>query len=214
MSTKSTFGQRMFRYGGPVFGIVVLYLVVFALPLRRSLNERLAKHHKLEELVRQRAPDHAARTRRLAALEAEQSSLVGELETHKKSGAHLVTQRDDRKHQLFSTTSPAALLARTLELLGRHRLECLDSSILARATKAQGDPLESLKPVADLLGVNPGEESGRRQVRITLTGRFQDLQNAVHEIQRELSGAFIVSLEMEPSEAHTMRQLWILTLSV
>ena len=214
MSIKSTFGQRMLRHGGPVVGIVVLYLVVFALPLRRSLNERQAKLHKLEESVRQRASDHLARTQRMTALEAEQRALVSELETHKKSGAHLVTQRDDRKHQLFSTTSPAAMLARTLELLGRHRLECLDSSILARATKSQSDPLESLKPVADLLGVNPGEESGRRQVRITLTGRFQDLQNAVREIQRELSGAFIVSLEMEASDAHTTRQLWNLTISV
>ena len=213
-SSTQTLRQRLSRLGCPAVAAVVLYAVVFAMPLRRTVTERLSKLDKLQLQVKRSSSEHSSLAQQVEAIAAEEHQLAQELRESTESGAHLVSRRADRRAQVFSPTSPASLLARTLELLDRHGLECLDSSIAERRAKPQGDSLDALKPVADLLGVTPGEESERREVRIKLMGRFQELQHAIRDIHHELEEVFILSLDMEPSEAHRTSHTWYLTLSL
>ncbi|MGN6544324.1 MAG: hypothetical protein ACTHK7_04700, partial [Aureliella sp.] len=189
------------------------YFVVFQMPLERQLAQRLAKQQKLEEVARRRGPEAAQAAERLAALQTEERSLVEQLETSKSVGAKLVMQRADRRAVLFQTRSPASLVSQALEVFGRHGLECLDSSPTAAGAASTGS-LQSLKPVAELLGGASDVSIGRREVRIKLAGRFGDMQAAVRAMHAALPEIFTVSLEMEAADGSTDRRVWILTISV
>lgn len=209
--------QKFSRILAPAVAIVVLYALVLYMPLRRELNERLSKLHKLEEVARHRAATQAPNQKQLAALEAEIRSLDGELNAARAMGAHLVTRRDDRREQVFATQSPASRLAETLRLLDRHGLVCLDSTIAERAAKADDESLKALSPVASLLGATPGQDGGRREVRLTLSGNFARFHRAIEALGRELRGVFILSLEMQPPASPLQPDgdhIWILSISV
>lgn len=213
MNKPSTLRQTVSWFVAPIAVIVITYAVVFQTPLERQLAQRVTKLHKLEEVFERRKAKSAVETERLAELRAAERALTHELENSKQVGAKLVTQRAYRRAELFHTTSPASLVAQTLELLARHELECLDSSPAA-PTASSAASLEALGPIAELLGGTKDQEACRREVRIKLAGRFEDIQASVREIHAALPDIFIVSLEMEVADGHTDRRTWLLTISV
>lgn len=213
MNSPQSLRQKAAVFAAPILVVAIGYALVFQRPLARELSQHLAKQHKLEEVARRSKAEMAESGQRLSALQVEERRLALELEDAKKTGARLVTQRSDRRAELFRTTSPASLVSQALEVLARHELECLDSSPIV-APAASADSLEALKPVADLLGATGDQDSCRRQVRIKLVGRFQDMQAAVRDMQAALPDIFTVSLEMEAADGRTDRRVWILTISV
>ena len=136
MNTPSPLRQKVTLLIAPIAVVAIAYFVVFQMPLERQLAQRLAKQQKLEDVAQRRGAELAQTAERLAALQAEERSLVEELETSKSVGAKLVMQRADRRAELFQTRSPASLVSQALEVLARHGLECLDSSPTAASASS------------------------------------------------------------------------------
>jgi hypothetical protein len=173
------------------------------------------KLHKLETASARRAQAESL-TEKLAKAEAEIRILNEQIHDSKQIGSHLVSRRADLRSEYLQSSSPAFAMAETLALLNQHGLECLHSSPVAEQNNST--PLaESLKPVAVLLGEAANSNAAllnRREMRMTLRGRFQDVQSALREIQAAPLGIFTVSLEMEDSDARTDVRIWILTIAV
>jgi hypothetical protein len=215
MSPRPTIQKKLASVAGPALGIAIAYNFAFHSPLQRSLVAERTKLHKLETASARRAQAESL-TEKLAKAEADIRLLNEQINESKKIGSHLVSQRADLRNEYLQSSSPASVMAETLSLLNQHRLECLNSSPVAEQNNTA--PLtESLKPVAVLLGeaANPNADSlNRREMRITLRGRFQDVQSALREMQAAPLGIFTVSLEMEDSNARTDVRIWILTIAV
>ncbi|MDX1925589.1 MAG: hypothetical protein SFV81_03670 [Pirellulaceae bacterium] len=215
MSPQPTSPKRFASVAGPALGIAIAYYFVFHSPLQRSLLAERTKLHKLETASARRAQAESL-TEKLAKAESDIRLLNEQISESKEIGSHLVTRRADLRSEFLQSSSPALVMAETLALLKQHGLECLHSSPVAEQNNTA--PLaESLKPVAVLLGdaANSGAESlNRREMRMTLRGRFQDVQSALREIQAAPLGIFTVSLEMEDSDARTDVRIWILTIAV
>jgi len=219
MSAIPSLRKRLLTLCGPALGIVLAYYSAFHSPLQRKLKPELTKLEKLEKLeaVSARRPTLESNAEKLAAAQAEVRALNGKLQVSQQIGSHLVTRRADLRSELLRSTSPAMVMSQTLVLLGRHGLECIDSSPVAVSAQSVANISDSLKPVAELLGgAGGGNRDGidRREMRVTLRGRFQDIQSALHEMQDASLGVFMVSLEMVNSEVHTDHRIWILTISV
>ena len=215
MSVRPTLRQRICSIGGPALMVLLAYYFALHGPLQRSLKTERTKLHKLE-LAGARRANSQLLTEKLAVTEADLQPLNEQLSESQKTGSHLVSRRADLRNEFLHSISPAMLMADTLALLSHHGLECIDST--AVAAQDHSVPLsESLKPVAMLLGEAASDDidsSARREMRVTLRGRFQDVQSALREMQAAPLGVFTVSLEMEDSDVHTAIRTWILTIAV
>jgi len=215
MSPRQALQKRILSICGPALGIVLAYNFAFYGPLQRSLKAERTKLYKME-IAGARKSNSQLIAEKLAKAEADVQSLNEQISDGKQIGSHLVSRRADLRSEFLQSTSPAIAMAETLSLLSQHNLQCVNSSpVLAQDHSA---PLsESLKPVAMLLSdatSNIGDSLGRREMRVTLRGRFQDMQSALREMQAAPLGVFTVSLEMEDSDAHTDIRIWILTIAV
>ncbi len=215
MMPRRELQKRVISICGPALGIAFAYSLVFYRPLQQSLNSERTKLQKLEAVAARRSTCESL-AEKLATVEAEVRLLNQQINESKQVGSHLVSRRADLRSEYLQSTSPAMAMSEVLFLLKQHGLECLNSSPVAEGDN--GAPLtESLKPVAVLLGdgVSQSTETiNRREIRITLRGRFQDVQSALREIQVAPLGVFTVSLEMEDSDAYTDVRVWILTIAV
>ncbi len=215
MSPRQKFQKQLLSICGPALGIVLAYNFTFYGPLQRSLKAERTKLHKIETAAARR-PNSELLAEKLAKAEADVQSLNNQIIDAKQIGSHLVSRRADLRSEFLQSSSPARAMAETLALLSQHGLQCINSSPVP--AKDNSAPLSSsLKPVAVLLGdaASPNADSlDRREMRITLRGRFQDIQSALREIQAAPLGVFTVSLEMEDSDAHTDIRIWILTIAV
>ena len=215
MSPRVSLRKRMFAIGGPALSVLLAYSVAFYGPLQRTLKAERTKLHKME-IVGARRSNPQPLAEKLAETEAAIQSLNEQLSDSKKTGSHLVSRRTNLRHEFLHSTSPALLMVETLALLNRHGLECTSSSPVADQDHSATFS-ESLKPIDMLLGGAASDETDsldRREMRVTLRGRFQDIQSALCEIQAAPLGIFTVSLEMEDSDVHTDIRIWILTIAV
>ncbi len=220
MSPRTSLRKRIFAVGGPALGVVLAYSFAFYGPLQRVLTAELTKLHKLE-VVAARRPNSQLYGEKLLSVEAEVQSLREQISAAKQIGSHLVSRQANLRSEFLQSTSPAMVMAETLTLLGQHGLECIASAPVAGQYPSASTAV-SLKPVAALLntptvsgGANSDTDSiDRREMRITLRGRFQDVQSALRELQVAPLGIFTVSLEMEDSDIHTDIRIWILTIAV
>ena len=215
MSQLPPIQKRIISICGPALGIVIAYSFLFYGPLQRSLKAELTKLHKLESASARRASIESL-AEKLAKAEAEVRLLNEQINEAKQIGSHLVARRTDLRSEYLLSNSPAIAMAETLALLKKHGLDCVNSSP-ATGQISGASLAEALEPVAALLGeaANKSAESfNRREMRITLRGRFQDVQSALREMQAAPLGIFTVSLEMEDSDAHTDVRIWILTIAV
>jgi len=191
---------------------VLAYHLAFYRPLQVALQAERTKLNKIEAAVARKANLEVSKTK-LTAAQAEIELLASQLEAVKQSGLHLVSRRVDLRSELLESRSPALVMAEALSLLSRHDLECIDSGPVVIDREAALSA--SLKPVADMLGGSQaGEIPGRREMRITIRGRFQDVQTALQEMQVAPLGIFTVSLEMDVSDETYDRHIWILTIAV
>ncbi len=215
MSPRPTLQKRIFAVCGPALGVVLAYNFAFYGPLQRSLRAERTKLHKME-VAAARRPNTQLLAEKLAKAEANVQSLTQQISEAKQVGSHLVSRRDDLRSEFLQSNSPASAMAETISLLSQHGLQCINSSPVA-AQNSNAPFSNSLKPVAVLLGeaTSPNTDMlDRREMRVTLRGRFQDIQSALREIQAAPLGVFTVSLEMEDSDAHSDIRIWILTIAV
>lgn len=215
MSPRPSLQKRMFSIIGPALGVIVVYNFIFYAPLQRVLKAERVKLRKLE-VSSSRRPTAQTLAEKLAKVEGEVKSLNQQITESKSVGSHLVSRRADLRTEFLQSNSPATVMAETLSLLSQHGLQCVNTSP-SPAQDHSAAISESLKPVALLLGEtnSPTVDSiDRREMRITLRGRFQDIQSALREIQAAPLGIFTVSLEMEDSDAHSDIHTWILTIAV
>ena len=215
MSPRPSLRKRIFSIGGPALGVLLAYYFAFCGPLQRTLKTERTKLHQLE-IAGGRRSNSQLRTEKLATTEADIQFLNDQISDSRKTGSHLVSRRADLRKEFLRSTSPVTVMAEALALLSHHGLECIDSS--AVAAQDHSVPLsESLKPVAMLLGGAASDDTDsldRREMRVTLRGRFQDVQSALREMQAAPLGIFTASLEMEDSDVHTDIRTWILTIAV
>ena len=215
MNPRQSLRKRIVSICGPALGVVLAYSFAFYGPLQRNLTAGQTKLHKMEIVVARQLNSKSI-AEKLSTAEAEIQSLNEQIGDSKENGSHLVSRRADLRSEFLQSTSPAMVMAETLSLLSKYGLECIDSSPVA--VQGESTPLsESLKPVAVLLGEAGSDDAGsfaRSEMRLTLRGRFQDMQSALREIQAAPRGIFTVSLEMEDSDAHTVIRTWILTIAV
>ncbi len=212
MSVTQSPQKRLLTICGPALAIVLAYHFALDRPLKVTLEAERAKLRKLETAVGRKANLELSKTKLMAA-QAEIELLASQLQDIEQSGSRLVSRRDDLRSELLESRSPALVMAETLVLLSRHDLECIDSGPVIYDRDATVSA--SLKPVADMLGAaRVGELPGRREMRITFRGRFQDVQTALQEMQVAPLGIFTVSLEMEVSDEPYDRHIWILTIAV
>ena len=213
MSTDNTLRRRILAVSGPALAIVLVYHLTFYRPLQVALKLERAKLSKIEASIARKSSWEENQIK-LAAAEKQIGQLNEELAEAVRSGSHLVSRRDDLRSNYLRSRSPAMVMAETLTLLNRHNLECIDSGPVS----VDHDKIsEALKPVAELLGgVAPAESSlaDRREMKIKLRGRFQDMQSALSEMQVAPLSIFTVSLEMEVSDAYSDQRIWILTIAV
>ena len=215
MSPRKSLRKRIFSIYGPALGVVLAYNFAFYGPLQRTLKVERTKLHKLEAAGARRSNSQLIEAK-LTKTEADIQSFTEQLSVAKLIRTHLVSRRAHLTSEFLQSTSPAMAMAETLSLLSQHGLECIDSSPVA-AHNHTAQRSEALKPVAALLGeITSGDTDSlaRREMRVTLRGRFQDIQSALREIQAAPLGIFTVSLEMEDSDAHTDIRIWILTIAV
>ena len=221
MSPSQSLRKRIFTIGGPALGVLLTYNFVFYGPLQRTLRSERSKLHKIQ-IASARSVNTQLNAQKLASLEGEIQSLNKQISDSKQNGSHLVALRAEMRSEFLQSTSPAMVMAKTLSLLSQHNLECIDSSPVV-VQDHSASVSAALKPVAALL-MPPAEPSGktsdnvdsidRREMRITLRGRFQDVQSALREMQAAPLGIFTVSLEMEDSNVRTDTRIWILTIAV
>jgi len=215
MIPRQALQKRILSICGPVLGVVLAYNFAFYGPLQRSLKAERTKLHKIENAGARRANSQLI-AEKLAKAEADIQSLNEQISDTKQIGSHLVSRRADLRSEFLQSTSPAMAMAETQSLLSQHNLQCINSSPVS--AQDHSAPLsESLKPLAMLLSdatSHNTDSPGRREMRVTLRGRFQDIQSALREIQAAPLGVFTVSLEMEDSDAHTDIRMWILTIAV
>ncbi len=212
MSSALSNRKRNISIVAPALAIFFAYHVAFYRPLQVKLQAEIEKLSKIESAVARKVNLESSKTK-LAAAQAEIALLTSQLDVVNVSSSHLVSRRDDLRSELIDSRLPATVMTETLALLNRHALECLDSGPVVTDRDAAFSP--ALKPVADMLGGAPkGESPGRREMRIRLRGRFQDIQSALQEMQVAPLGIFTVSLEMEVSDEHTNQHIWILTVAV
>jgi type II secretory pathway component PulM len=215
MSPRLTSHKRILSICGPALCIALVYYFSLCSPLLRSLKAERTKLHKLEAASSRRANSESL-AEKLAGAEADVRRLNEQINEAKLTGTHLVARRADLRSQHLQSNSPAMAVAETLLLLNQHGLECVSTSSVTDQTSSA--PLtDSLKPVAVLLGETTNhtvESINRREMRIGLRGRFQDMQSALRELLAAPLGIFTVSLEMEDSSVHTDIRMWILTIAV
>lgn len=204
--------KRIISIAAPAFAILIAYQLAFYRPLRVKLQAQREKLSKIETALARKVSLELSKSK-LAAAQSEIALLTSQLDLIKASGSVLVSRRDDLRSELIDSRLPASVMTETLALLSRHGLECLDSGPIVTDRDATVSP--ALKPVADMLGGLPkGESLGRREMRIRLRGRFQDIQSALQEMQVAPLGIFTVSLEMEVSDEHNDQHTWILIIAV
>ena len=213
MSATPLMRNRIMSICGPAFGILLVYHIAFYRPLQVALRAERAKLSKIEASLARKATLEQNQAK-LADAQLKIESLNQKLAEAAQTGTHLVARRDDLRNEFLRSRSPAMAMAETLALLSRYHLECLDSGpVVADNSDAVS---ESLQPVADLLGGSDTKKefAGRREIKIKLRGRFQDVQSALSEMQVAPLGIFTVSLEMEVSDAYSDQRIWILTIAV
>ncbi|MCC6511796.1 MAG: hypothetical protein IT423_22030 [Pirellulaceae bacterium] len=220
--------QNWRSIGLPLLGLGLAYYTLLDLPLSHQITEQLAKRAKLIEQAERGQATHTVAATQLSAVTRELRELTDELDLAKKRGARLVTERADLRTELRGTQSPASQLSATLELLSRHGLQCLESAPAAMAPRAGSNTHtsnsnankppaiypESIQSLVEPAGQDADHNGPRRAVRVTLRGRFEDVRNAINEMQAELACVYIVSLEMETSDDHEGSPTWILTILV
>ncbi len=213
MSDAAPLRTRILSICGPALAIILVYHIVFYRPLQVRLNAERAKLKKIESSFARKANLEVVQAK-LAAAQAEIISLTEQLEQAHQASSRLVSRRDLLRREYLDSRSPASAMAETLSLLRRYHLECIDSGPVVADTS--NNVSESLKPVAELLGKVEAEsqDENRREMRIRFRGRFQDVQSALQEMQVAPLGIFVVSLEMEVSDAHTDQRIWTLTIAV
>lgn len=212
MSPHPSPRKRFLAICGPAVAIVLAYSFTFQSPLQRTLK---AERSKLQKLAASAGRLHSHLTaEKLKHAEEEVQSLSEQLADSKQLGTYLVSRRAHLRTELLESSSPAMTMLETLTLLSQHGLECLDSSPVEALNSQLPKPLEK---VAVLLGGNASNDAGmiqRREMRLVLRGRFQDIQSALREMQAAPLGVFTVSLEMEASDVDTNIRIWILTIAV
>lgn len=215
MSPRPSLRKRILSICGPALGVVLAYNFAIYGPLQRHLKAERTKLHKLE-VAGARRSNSLWIAEKLSHAEAAIQSMNEQIGDAKETGCQLVSRRADLRKEFLQSFSPAIVMAETLSLLSQYGLECIDSSPVA--VQVQSAPIaESLKPVAVLLGEAGSEDAnsfGRREIRLTLRGRFKDMQSALREIQAAPLGIFTVSLEMDDSDVNTDIRIWILTIAV
>lgn len=220
--------QNLRSIGLPLLGLGLAYYTLIDLPLSHQITEKSAKHAKLLEQAERGQATHTVAASQLSAVTRELRELTVELDQAKERGARLVTERADLRMELRGTQSPASQLSATLELLGRHSLQCLECAPAAMAPRADSKAHasnsnankpsaiypESMQSLVEPTGQDSDHSGPRRAVRVTLRGRFEDVRNAINEMQAALACVYIVSLEMETSDDQEGSPTWILTILV
>ncbi len=213
MSDAVPLRNRILSICGPALAIVLVYHIVFYRPLQLTLNVERAKLKKIETSLARKTKLEAVQAK-LAVAQSEIVSLTEQLEQAHQASSRLVSRRDVMRREYLDSRTPATTMAETLSLLRRYHLECIDSG--PGAADKSNNLSESLQPVAEMLGKveSESQDASRREIKIRFRGRFQDVQSALQEMQVAPLGIFVVSLEMEVSDAHTDQRIWTLTIAV
>lgn len=196
---------------GPSLAVGLCYGIVVHRPLHRSVQQERAKLQRLQSIA---GRSNVGTQPSLAELQAETKELQERLEATRQFSSHLVSKRADLRAEWLSSTTPASELARLLERVEKAGLSCIACEPLTAQDSGASTRSSSLQAMAEQLGASPSDLARRREVKITLRGRFDELQQFLRQLKSEPLGLYITALDMAAGESDTRLRSWVLTISV
>ncbi len=200
----------------PLAFVLLAYNYVFNIPQQRELSARRATLDDLSAKADEVRHEHGHVMSDLSAARKDEKDYRERLELARAAETVASSNQQRQLAELFRPTQPATSMARTIDLFQRHGLTCLDNrSSEASSTGKSTTTHELLKPIADLLGGVPKQGSTRSEYRIKLSGSYQDLRQALHELLEAQPDVMPLAIEMEaPEDPGRGRRTWVLTLLV
>ena len=108
-----------------------------------------------------------------------------------------------------SSTRPAGTIQAVFSLLQTHDLLLHESSTPQK--KKEGASDREQRELSQLLEVPP---TGSAVYRLTVQGRFADLQAALHTLRREQPTVRLIAISLEPATPSETQRTWVLDLAV
>ena len=227
MTQKQTEQPSKIIMLAPIALVLAVYSFAFYAPQQSELRGAQSQYESLAESHHE--TEHQITDIRLKSgrVKKEMRDLNSQIEELEKQRTELVSRRFQMRHQLESHSLPAATMQRVTRLMETHQLRVLESQPDSSAA-SQVD--QTLKLVRNLLkDESPAKSNSlshhshthftREVYKLTVRGRFHDLQAALESLGDQLDHVLPLSLQMEPlelnsSEARQSARIWTLTILV
>ena len=181
--------------------------------LQRQAQTLAGKERGIHVQERKLHSDLIAARQEMTALNTESSQLDTEQqELHERRVALrgiALAVHETKSQPSSSSTGPAGTMQSVCSLLRTHDLSLHQSSTPQKKTDGASD--REQRELAKLLEV-PRAKS--QVYRLTLQGRFVDLQSALHELRSELPGVRLIAISLETAPPSETLRTWILDLAV
>ena len=153
--------------------------------------------------------DLVAARREMTALNKESGELDAEQDKQQKRRLILRTTALFANETETTASGPAGTMQSVCALLRTHDLLLHQSSSPQKKNAGASD--KEQRELAQLLEV-PRTDS--QVYRLTLQGRFSNLQEALHELRTELPGVRLVAISLEAASPSETLRTWVLDIAV
>ena len=224
MSKRSTEQPSKIVMLAPVALVLIVYGFLILMPQQSELQ---TKQERLDKLVEgQHDLEHELQDTRMrsVSLNKELRETDLQLKELKQQESELLAQRDRMRRQTVQPSRPAETMQRVTQLMEQHRLQVMESQPENdsgdRAAKVLGPLLNLLSDTSTQTNQsNASIMDGREVYRLTVRGRFQDLQSALSALTEQLDYVLPLSLQMESldlesEETQLPERVWTLTIVV
>lgn len=208
MKSNSLKPRVLLKLLSPSIAIAMSYLLVGQLPLRREHSDLQANIHKLSSMTGR--IDFQRESEKLTLAQDEISSLTFQLSENQEFLTRYVTKGNSAGGVLDGRKAPATTIADLLSLLQRHGLQCVST---VPTSKRETKPKAETLAVVDRVPVTL--DRAGRQLQLQISGSFESMQTALHELASGSIAAQVVALEMadatQGNSEITNQRWWTMT---
>lgn len=201
------------RISLPSILIVIGFLWFCFLPSQRLIQ---SKRVELEKRLANNAKSPKSPEALAAKLNAVQSELVKiaqECETLSQSQESMTASRSQWLRKSLPGKSPAKAVASTLELLRQNNLVCIDSGLIGNPPQKE-ERFVSVQSKPSAPSTSSIESRSKTKYRIRIEGRFQDVREALLQLQEEQPSVIILTIDMEASDPRSDHRIWTLIINL
>ncbi len=203
--------QSAFRWIVAPAGLIILgYYVLCFRPQQQELAGHIQARQELLKSAETVRSQRAAANQELEQARTREENESERLLRLEQTHSRLVMHTDTRTKRMLASSTPVRGMRRLLEVLARNNLTCVDNSPLPLDGNADEHGMRPLGPIAELVGNPSSDLNSRLAHRLTLAGRFADMQAALREIAESHHELIPLSLSMELDDATSEQRRWIL----